>query len=196
MPTLDSITEIRMGATMRGRDATRPVPEGRFRFLRIGDISQDGNFDQATLERVEPNEPISDSLVLREGDVLLPNRGTRTTALAFPGADAPTIVGSQFFILRGNRTKVWPEYLAWFLRSEAAHQHFEGRRKGSYVQIIQRKDVGELQMPLPPLVEQRKIVEIAHLAQQERILSEKLTNLRWRLANQQLLQAATSNPAI
>lgn len=190
MPTLDSIAEIRMGATMRGRDATRPVPDGRFSFIRNGDISQDGSFDQDNLVRIDPNEPFNESLILKEGDVLFPNRGTRTTALAFPGSESPTIVGSQFFILRPNPKKVWPEYLAWFLRSETAHQHFEGRRKGSYVQIIQSKDLGELNIPLPPLSAQRTVVETARLAHQERILSEKLTALRWRLANLQLLQNA------
>lgn len=190
MPRLDSIAEIRMGATLRGRDATRPVPDGRFSFLRIGDISQDGTFDQAELVHIEPNEAINEALILKAGDVLFPNRGTRTTALSFPGSAGPTIAGSQFFILRANPKKVWPEYLSWFLRSEVAHQHFEERRKGSYVQIIQRKDIGELEMPLPSLADQHKIVEIALLAQRERILSENLTNLRWKLSNQQLLEVA------
>lgn len=190
MPRLDSIAEIRMGATLRGRDATRPVPDGSFSFLRIGDITQDGTFDQADLVRIEPKESINEALILRAGDVLFPNRGTRTTALSFPGSTAPTIAGSQFFILRANPKKVWADYLSWFLRSEVAHQHFEERRKGSYVQIIQRKDLGELEMPLPSLANQHKIVEIALLAQQERSLSDQLTNLRWKLANQQLLQIA------
>lgn len=190
MPKLDSIAEIRMGATLRGRDATRPVPDGRFSFLRIGDISRDGTFDQEGLVRIDPKESISEALVLRTGDVLFPNRGTRTTALSFPGASVPTIAGSQFFILRPDPKKVLADYLSWFLRSEIAHQHFEGRRKGSYVQIIQRKDLGELEMPLPSLADQGKIVEIAQLAQRERTLSEKLTDLRWQSMNQQLLQAA------
>jgi restriction endonuclease S subunit len=190
MSRLDSIAEIRMGATLRGRDATRPVPEGCYSFLRIGDISQDGAFDASSLDRIEPNEPINENLILREGDVLFPNRGTRTTALCFPGSETPTIVGSQFFILRANRKQVSPEYLAWYLRSEVARQHFEGRRKGSYVQIIQRKDLADMELPLPPLASQRMLVEIAILAQKERTLSEKLTSLRWKLAHQQILQAA------
>lgn len=190
MPRLDSIAEIRMGATLRGRDATRPVPEGYYSFLRIGDISQDGTFDESSLDRIEPNEPINENLILREGDVLFPNRGTRTTALCFPGTKTLTIVGSQFFILRANRKQVSPEYLAWYLRSEAAHQHFEGRRKGSYVQLIQRKDLAEIDLPLPPLASQLRLVEIANLAQKEKILSEKLTSLRWKLTHQQILQSA------
>lgn len=191
MPRLDSIADIRMGATLRGRDATRPAPYGTYAFLRIGDISQSGTISPEDVISINPKESFSESLVLKPGDVLFPNRGNRTTAFTFTGLDKPTIVGSQFFILRTDNRSVWPDYLSWYLRSETAHQHFEERRKGSYVQIIQRKDLGELEMPLPSLADQHKIVEIARLAQQERSLSDQLTALRWKLTNQQLLKAAT-----
>src|SRR6266702_3498671 len=120
MPHLSSLAEIRMGATLRGRDATRPDPHGSFSFVRIGDISQEGKFRSEEFIRIEPNEPVNEELWLRTGDVLFPNRGTRTTALAFQLDRARTIVGPQFFIVRPNQERVVPEYLAWFLRSVEA----------------------------------------------------------------------------
>lgn len=178
-----------MGATLRGRDATRPVPDGPFAFLRIGDISQEGTLTNADLIHINPTDSINPALILRPGDVLFPNRGTRTTALAFPGSEAPTLVGSQFFILRPDPNCILPDFLSWFLRSETAHQFFDERRRGSYVQIIQRPDLAEINVPVPSMERQAKIVETAVLAQQERELSEKLTELRWHLSNQCLLEA-------
>jgi len=193
MPPLNSITEIRMGATLRGRDATRPDPNGSYRFVRIGDISQDGTLRSQNFIHIEPNEPVNEGLWLRPGDVLFPNRGTRTTALAFNGDQPKTIVGPQFFILRPDQQKVSPEYLAWFLRSAEAVAHFESRRKGTYVQIIQRSDLAELEIPLPPLAKQRKIVQIADLALQERELTERLLKLKWRFVNEQLVGVGRSS---
>ena len=138
MPRLSSIADIRMGATLRGRDATRPDPNGSYQFVRIGDISQDGTLRTDDFLRIEPNDPVKEDLWLRPGDVLFPNRGTRTTALAFPLDQPRTIVGPQFFIVRPDNERVSAEYLAWFLRSAEAAAHFEARRKGTYVQIIQR----------------------------------------------------------
>lgn len=193
MVMLSAIAEIRMGATLRGRDATRPVPTGSCRFVRIGDISQDGELLTNELIRIEPNESIKDDLFLRSGDVLFPNRGTRTTALAFR-LDVPcTVVGAQFFVLRPDPARVLPEYLAWFLRSDEAARHFEGRRKGSYVQIIQRSDLAEMEMPLPSLEVQQKIVEAASLALKARDLEERLSALNWKLAKNALLKAATNH---
>jgi restriction endonuclease S subunit len=190
MPLLSSIADIRMGATLRGRDATRPDPKGSYCFLRIGDISQDGSLRTNDFLRIEPNEPVKEELWLRAGDVLFPNRGTRTTALAFPLDQPKVIVGPQFFIVRPDDERVSAEYLAWFLRSAEAAAHFEARRKGTYVQIIQRGDLAELEIPLPPLPAQRKLVGVAKLALAERDLSERLLVLRWRYSNEQLLRAA------
>lgn len=179
-----------MGATLRGRDATRPDPNGSYRFVRIGDISQDGTLRSQDFLRIEPNEPVNEELWLRSGDVLFPNRGTRTTAFAFQ-IDAPrTIVGPQFFIVRPDQKRVLPEYLAWFLRSTKSAAHFESRRKGTYVQIIQRSDLAELAIPLPSLSKQNQIVAVAALALEERELTARLQNLKWRYTNEQLARIA------
>lgn len=193
MTRLGSIAEVRMGATLRGRDATRPVANGRFQLIRIGDISRDGHLLADQFDRIEPNESISQELFLRPGDVLFPNRGTRTTAFTFRLDRSDTIAGAQFFILRPDPNRVLPEYLAWFLRSEKVARHLDGDRKGTYVKIIQRSALTDLEIPLPPLEVQRRIVEAAELALTERTLTERLAALKWMLASKQLLMAAQNS---
>lgn len=190
-PLLSSISDIRMGATLRGRDATRPDPKGSYRFVRIGDISQDGTLRSDDFVRIEPNEPVSEEMWLCSGDVLFPNRGTRTTALAFPIDEPRIIVGPQFFIVRPDRRRVLPEYLAWHLRSAQSVAHFDSRRKGTYVQIIQRSDLAELPVPLPSLEKQHQIVAVAALALEERELTERLQTLKWRYTNELLVRIAS-----
>ncbi|MFA4943750.1 MAG: hypothetical protein WC789_03500 [Lentisphaeria bacterium] len=179
-----------MGATLRGRDATRAVPTGSCHLIRIGDISQDGTWLKDAFVRIEPNEPVKVDLFLRPGDVLFPNRGTRATAIVYSLNLPNTLAGAQFFILRPNPDRVLPEYLAWFLRTEEAARYFEGRRKGTYVQIIQRSDLAEMEMPVPPLAVQRKIVDVASLALAERAMMERLARLKSKLLNGQLMAAA------
>ena len=184
-----------MGATLRGRDATRPVPSGSVRLIRIGDISQDGTLLNADFVRIEPRETLNKEWSLRPGDVLFPNRGTRTTALAYRLDEPATIAGAQFFMLRPEMDKIVPEYLAWFLRTEEAANYFARKRKGTYVQIIERKDLADLEIPLPPLAVQHKIVAVAELAIKERNLSKDLAGLKWKLANEVLSRAAKSSAA-
>jgi restriction endonuclease S subunit len=192
MPRLSSIAEILMGATFRGRDATRPDPKGSYHLIRIGDISKDGEFRSTDFVRLEPKEPLNEKFFLRSGDVLFPNRGTRTTALAYRLDNPRTIAGAQFFILRVDLARAWPEYVAWFLRSDDAARHFESRRKGTYIQTIQRRDVAELKIPLPSLETQRTIAKVAKLGVSERELSDRITNLKNLLLDEHLLRAAKS----
>jgi restriction endonuclease S subunit len=136
---------------------------------------------------------VNSELLLRQGDVLFPNRGTRTTAVVYPFTESNTIVGAQFFIVRPNSARLLPEHLAWFLRSEEAGRYFETRRKGSYVQIIQRGDLAELEIPLPPLATQRKIVEAADLMRAEQELTDRVDKLRRQLFGAKLLQATRNS---
>ncbi len=186
MTLLGSIAEIRMGVTLRGRDATRPDPNGKYRLIRIGDISQDGQLADAELPRIEPNEPINNDLLLKTGDVLFANRGTRNTTHAFSLQHTNVIAGAQFFVLQPDPLQVMPEYLAWFLRTEDSAAYFASRRKGTLVQVLQRRDLAELPIPVPSVKLQFRIVQLAELARSERQVSERLTELKWRALNLQL----------
>jgi restriction endonuclease S subunit len=179
-----------MGVTLRGRDATRAVEAGSCRLVRISDISQDGTWSNEVFASIEPAERIREEQFLKSGDVLFPNRGTRTTAIAYRLGETRALAGAQFFVLRPDVSKVLPEYLAWFLRTEQAARHFEERRKGTYVQIIQRSDLAEMTIPLPPLEKQRKIVEVAALVVEERVLMERLAAMKAKLINGQLVEVA------
>ncbi len=196
MVQLKSIASIRMGVTLRGRDATRAVESGSCRLVRISDISQDGSWLNMDFARIEPDERIRDEQFLQAGDVLFPNRGNRTTAIVYRLSESRALAGAQFFMLRPDQTLVIPEYLAWYLRSEESARHFEAHRKGTYVQIIQRSDLAELELPLPSLEVQRKIVAAAALAIEERILSERLAAMKARLAAGELLGVARDQDGV
>ncbi len=187
------IASIRMGVTLRGRDATRPDPQGSCRMIRISDIDDDGVISSEDLLQFEPGDPVKPDHFLRPGDILFPNRGLRTTAAVFELPEPNVIVGAQFFILRVNPKTVLPAYAAWFLRTDSAAAHFGERRKGTLVQTLQRKDIEELAIPLPPLPKQSTIVALDALAREERRLSTELLRLRSTSLQHRLLCAA--NPS-
>ena len=187
---LQSLAKIRMGVTLRGRDATRPDPKGSCHIIQIGDISDDGSFRNMDFTRIEPNEPLDGSLFLRPGDVLFPNRGLRTTAAVFDCDDPRIIVGAQFYVLRPDPSRILPEFLAWSLRTSEAARHFATRRKGTLVQTLQRIDLEELPLALPPLAIQAKIVTLYQLSLDAAALERRLVELRSLHLEQSLLKLA------
>ena len=190
MTFLSSISEIRMGTTLRGRDATRPDPNGSYLFIRISDISDDGVLLTNDLQRIEPNESINPRACLCPGDVLFPNRGTRNKAVVFYGLETRAIVGPQFIVIRPDQTQILPEYLAWVLGSAPTQENLNALKKGTHVPVIDRGALATLQIPLPPLPKQRQIVEIASLAHEERQLTERLLQLCAQFTNEQLVRFA------
>jgi hypothetical protein len=187
------IASVRLGVSLRGRDATRPDPGGAWRMIRIGDIGDDGAMMTDDLLQFDPGNSVKADHALRRGDVLFPNRGLRTTAAVFELPDADVIVGAQFYVLRLNRKSVLPGYLAWYLRSEPAANFFAARRKGSVVQTLQRRDVEELAVPLPEMRKQAAIVALDALACEERRLAAELSRQNTLHLQQRLLRAATQS---
>lgn len=189
---LHEIAEVRMGVTLRGRDATRPDPNGSCRLIRIGDLSDDGELIGEDLLQFEPGEDLKPDHFLRPGDILFPNRGTRTTAYVFDLSLPRVLAGAQFFLLRLDSGQVNPDYLAWFLRTEPAAAHFALRRKGTNVQTLQRADLLELEVPLPCLDRQGKIAETVALGLKERQLAIELAHKKAAYFQRLMLHAANS----
>jgi len=187
---LREIANVRMGVTMRGRDATRPVPDGSGYMIRISDLSDDGQLVTEDLLQFEPGDEIRSDHFLRTGDILVPNRGTRTTAYVFDLPLANVLVGGQFYIVTPDLVKVRAAYLAWFLRTDAAAAHFATRRKGTLVQTVQRKDVLELELPLPSLAKQDSIIALDALAIRERQISNELAQKKAAYMQRLMLRAA------
>jgi hypothetical protein len=196
MPLLEHLTDVRGGVTLRGRDATRPVPGGTFAYLRISDLKPDGSLEDGELLRIEPKGGVREDHWIRMGDVLFANRGTRNTAWAC-SVDVPRLIaGQQFLILRADATRLLPGYLAWFLRSEAASAHFAAKRKGTLVQILEQADVKSLEIPLPPLATQAAITELAMLAAREQEIETRLAELRQTALNLQLFEHARTHSTL
>jgi restriction endonuclease S subunit len=190
---LSSIADVRMGVTLRGRDATRPDPHGSCFMIRISDLTDDGQLTARDLLQFEPGENIKPDYFLRRGDILLPNRGTRCTSYVYDLSLTNALVGAQFYIIRPNEGKVLADYLAWFLRTEVAAAHFALRRKGTLVQTVQRKDVLELELPLPPLAKQAIVVALDALVIQERRLSLELAAKRASYMQSVMLQVSSQD---
>lgn len=181
-----------MGVTLRGRDATRPDPAGSHRLIQISDIGDDGGFRTRDFVPISPRESFNDELLLRPGDLIFPNRGSRTTAAVFEATEYPTLVGSQFFLIRPFHMSILPSYLAWTLRTGKAASYFNSHRRGTNVLTFKKDDLDAFEFPVPPLAIQRTVVGIDQLHHRASALEERLASLRALHLEQTLLQKVTN----
>ena len=153
------LVSISVGAPRTEGDS----PNDLVGFLQIGDIDQFGRLlssgPKATTTRFST---LSERAWTQFGDVLLTNKGSRNVAV-FYHRDYPTVVASgAFYILRVyNPATILPEFLACYLNLPSTQSQLQSRiGAASTVLTLNKKDLSDLPVPVPPLETQQRLVDL------------------------------------
>ena len=173
------ISTIRTGYTVRSRLET--AERGGLLTIQLGDISPDGSVNPEQLTRVCLGN-LPDRYFVRAGDVVFRSRGERNTAFALDARfREPALAVLPLFVLRPKMDIVLPEYLAWAMNQPPAQRHFDSFARGTNLRMVPRASLDALDIDVPELETQRKIVAIDALAERERALSVLAADKRRQL---------------
>lgn len=125
------------------------------RFLRITDI-QNGrvNWDNVPYCSCPNPQPY----FLKENDILFARTGA-TTGKSFLIRDCPEAVFASYLIRLRVRNTVTPEYLYQYFQSPSYWTQVIEEKKGTGQPNVNGKKLANIRVPIPPLAEQRRIVE-------------------------------------
>lgn len=183
---LQNIAEIQAGFSFREKiESSR---DGNFQVLQIKDIGNDGKVLTDDLTRTEADNIKPEHLVSR-GDVLFTTRGENRRAAFVAEAMPDTIFVAQILSLRNIREDINPAYLAWYLNQSPAQAYFEANASGSYIKNIRIDVLANLEISIPPLDVQRRILEVHRLRLRERELVEDIQTKRDQVIEQTLMKA-------
>ncbi|MCI0562265.1 MAG: restriction endonuclease subunit S [Nitrososphaera sp.] len=101
--------------------------------------------------------------LIQQDDVLLVKDGATTGKTAFIGADFPyqrAAINEHVFILRANRKLVLPRYLFFFLFGPWGQAQILACFRGAAIGGIGQDFARSVDVPVPPLAEQERIVRI------------------------------------
>lgn len=161
---LNNLSKIDSGKSFRQR--IDDVPNGNCNVIQMKDISHENltisaNPQSILLDDVKPNQ------LLQKGDILFMAKGNNNFAVIY-NSDKPAVAVSLFFIIRPNRNKVIPEYLAWFLNTPTAQAYFHEQRLGAAVGNIRKVALENLEVDLPSMEKQQQIAKLNQLFHQEK----------------------------
>lgn len=176
-PLLEDIAEVRTGLTLRGKDASLRTSEEGLHLLRIRDLTETGYVHIENKHIIEATPAIIEKYQVRAGDIVIANRGSRTTAAIVP-PDTQAIAGGQLFTIRLKTDSVLTGYLHWFLNYTHTRSQLLAQLRGSYVQTMPISVMRKLPITVPPLETQHKIQDLANLSARERRLVKKISKLR------------------
>jgi restriction endonuclease S subunit len=125
---------------------------------------------------------------LNPGDVLLAAKGSKNFATMFRGHFS-AVASTTFLVSRLRRADILPEYLVWYLNNPETQARLKHNAIGSSIVSISKSTLADLEITIPPLDVQRRILEIARLSTTEHNLRLKIADLRRLQVEQQIHNA-------
>lgn len=181
---------IHTGYTARGRLETAAT--GGVLAIQLRDISPEGIVDPERLTRVQL-EGLAERYFVRTGDVVFRSRGERNTASALDERlQEPALAVLPLMVLRPKRDVVTPEYLAWAINQPPAQRHFDSAARGTNIRMIPRSSLDDLELDVPDIETQGKIVVVDALAERERELTQLAADTRRKMISLLLVERANS----
>jgi restriction endonuclease S subunit len=185
---LPDVCTIYSGYTARGR--LEGTDDGGVLTIQLGDISADGIIHPERLTRVQL-EGLPDRYFVRAGDVVFRSRGERNTASVLDNRlREPALAVLPLLVLRPKIDVVIPEFLAWAINQPPAQRHFDLAARGTNIRMIPRSSLDDLNLEIPDIGTQEKIVAIDALAEQERALALLVAETRRKMLSMILVERA------
>ena len=161
------------------------------RFLRITDI-QHGRVDWDTVPSCDIPETDIPKYRLSRGDLVFARTGA-TTGKSLLITECPEAVFASYLIRVRVSAEIDSHFLSAFFQSPDYWNQIEGSKRGIGQPNVNGKVLGEVQLPVPPLPEQRRIV--AEIEKQFSRLEEGVGALRRVQANLKHYRAAVLKAA-
>ena len=185
---LRELSDIHSGYTARGR--LEPLPEGGVPALQLRDVGTEGATPGPDFQRYDLGK-LPDRYFVRGGEVVFRSRGEPNAAAAIRDPlPEPAVVIVPLVIVRPDRARVLPEYLAWAINQPDAQRRLGAEAQGTSLRMIPMAVLENLEIAVPDLPTQKRIVELNALARQEGKLLRQLAARREELVSAILGEAA------
>lgn len=152
---------------------------------------QGNDFDSARrwLDHLKPALVLEGSLnkhVLQEGDVLFVAKGREFFAVAYDCRYHPAVASGTFLILEVDKDKVVSAFLTWYLNHPKTNELLKQLSRGSSMPMISKSTLGGIEIKIPSIDVQRKILYVSSLQERQNSLTEQLQSLKNNRINELL----------
>ena len=170
--------------------------EGNAQFLRITDITGSG-INWQTVPFCICSEKETKKYLLAEDDILFARMGA-TTGKTCIIKSPPLSVFASYLIRVKVKKEINPNYLYFFLQSSFYWNQINSNKHNSLKKGVNASVISNIELPLPPLEEQKKIAAVLSLVQKAISQQEKAIALTTELKKalmQKLFTEGTRNEA-
>ncbi len=187
---LHEIADIKTGITFRNRLLDNL--EGEIKVIQMKDVDEFGNISERLVhiskDLVKPKH------LLLPGQIILLAKGKYTSACLIPDSDKNLVISSAFFSIKIKQNQhVLPKYLQWFLNQPVARNYFKSFATGTSMFSLPMSVLKNLDVPLPTMPVQEKVVKMIELRQQEKSVVMQLEEEKEKYVQQLLIHQVYKN---
>ncbi len=148
-----------VASIFRGKTVSHKDQTGNIGVVNISNIGE-YEIDYSSLEHVEEEERKVSNYLLKDGDLLIPARGTSIRIAIFKEQSYPCIASSNVIVIRAIDKSLSTTYLKLFFDSPLGRKMLITRQQGTAVMNISYKELNNIEIPLPSIEEQKQITDI------------------------------------
>lgn len=169
---LGDYAKIRTGLVLSRKEAATEATAHQYMALTLKALAESGMIDHEATEPYSAATALKREYFTHTGDVLL-RLSAPYTAVLVTKYDENLLVSSHFTIIRVNQNHLDPYYLHWWL-TQSRKRFYKAASGGTMMGTISAGYVGELEITLPPIAEQKNIGSLIQLAYREQQLLSQL----------------------
>ena len=176
---LADLCDIRSGYTARSK--LEPLQKGGVPAIQLSDVGGDDAFSPNTLARYDICN-VTEHHLVRGGEVIFRPRGPHGIAITIPeDLPEPAVVILPLIIIRPDRNRVLPKFVTWAINQPRARHKLSLEAQGSIIRTIPVRALEQLDIAVPDIPTQRRIVTLDTLMRREKQLLRRLAERRERL---------------
>jgi len=143
-------------------------------FIQAKDII-DNKLNKESILKIS-KDLLVQKFILKNNDILFSAKGSRKFAFLYKSIYGLASASSTFFIIRITDKNILPAFLSWYLNQKPAQDYIKSQSKGTFISSINIKQISEIDVPMPAIETQEKIIEIDSLRKKEKELINVISN--------------------
>lgn len=185
---LKNVAAVQLGHSFRAK--LEPVRGGAVSVIQMKDLTEDNRLNSDEILTIEMDK-LKDRHRVNLNDIAFRSRGlTNTAALINKQIDKAVIAAPLFHIRVNENETLNPAYLCWFINQPTSQAVLLRKATGTAQRSIRKASLENLDIIVPPIKTQLKIVKMERLAMAEENIMTKLAKKKRKLMEGTLMHLA------
>lgn len=154
----------------------KTAPDADTLYLQALHFSSNGSLSKTVAPQLRLNNKLQKHL-LQDYDLLFAAKGLNNFAVVYHSSMGKAVASSSFIVFRlpaASRKIISPDYLAWFISHDKKIRLLHDQQLGTTIPSINMKQLAGLEIDIPAMEIQQKIVKVQRLREQEQAITQQL----------------------